>query len=198
MRFTPFSKDLSEITESDLLGLRDVHEGWYVEYKSQLPPPRTLAKSLSSFANQHGGWLFVGVEENRKDNRAGKFPGIKNERLPQVRESVRNAAKDLVRPHVEYRERTFAGPMDKIGLDSENFVYAAYIPEGPDTPYIHNDGRIYIRVGDSSSPTPATDRATFDFLSRRGEEKRSYLKALIDKSPIVSEGEENQPFVHLR
>ena len=197
MRYTPFDKDFNDILPSDLEGLREVHEGWYVEYKSQLPTPRTIAKTLSSFANQYGGWLFLGVKENSTTSAAGDFPGIENMKLPQVLESIRNAAKDIVRPHVEFQHRTFQGPIDVIGLASDHCIVAVHVPEGPDTPYVHNDGKIYIRVGDSSSPTPATDRATFDLLYRRGEEKRSFLKSLIERSPLVSQGEENQPFVHL-
>ena len=72
-----------------------------------------------------------------------------------------------------------------------------YVPEGSNTPYIHNDGRIYIRIGDSSSPTPATDKATFDLLYRRGEDRRSFLKALIERSPELSRGEEDNSYLHL-
>ena len=63
MRFTPFDKAFDDISVGDLDGLMEVGEGWYVEYKSQLPNTRVLAKSLSSFANQYGGWLFLGVAE---------------------------------------------------------------------------------------------------------------------------------------
>ena len=46
-----------------------------MEYKSEAVPARALAKSLSAFANTYGGWLFVGVREESKDNAvAGSFP----------------------------------------------------------------------------------------------------------------------------
>ena len=77
-------------------------------------------------------------------------------------------------------------------------VVVVRVPEGTTTPYIHNDGRIYIRIGDSSSPIPATDRSTFDLLYRRsGEDKRAYLEELIEKSPIVSRAEEKSSYIHL-
>ena len=65
-RYRPFEKELFELSGDDLAGLRHVHEGWYVEYKSESIKPRDIAKSLASFANQLGGWLFVGVSEDRK------------------------------------------------------------------------------------------------------------------------------------
>ena len=100
LRYTPFNKEFEEFSGSDLVGLREVREGWYVEYKSQLPSTRDLAKSLSSFANQYGGWLFLGVSETPDSLIAGNFPGIENEKVPKVLESLRNAAKDIVRPQV--------------------------------------------------------------------------------------------------
>ena len=124
-------------------------------------------------------------------------PGIENARLPEVLESLRNAAKDIVRPQVAYQHRTLEGPVKSIGLPSNRSVVVIRIPEGSNTPYIHNDGRIYIRIGDSSSPIPATDKATFDLLYRRGEDRRSYLKALIERSPEVSREEEDNSYLHL-
>ena len=197
LRYTPFSKEPGDLSAADLEGLREVREGWYVEYKSKLPKPRDLAKSLSSFANQYGGWLFLGVDEDPVSQTAGNFPGIENEKVPEVLESIRNAAKDLVRPQVIYRDQVLGGPDDAIALDSSRSVVVVRIPEGPNTPYIHNDGRIFIRVGDSSSPIPATDKSTFDLLYQRGENRRSYLKALIETSPELSKGEEKNSFLHL-
>ena len=197
MRYTPFAKDINDVDPSELESLREVHEGWYVEYKSQLVNPKSLAKSLASFANQFGGWLFLGIGENKQTGTAGTFPGISNEELPQALESLRNAAKDIIRPVVEYRERTFPGPIESIGLDSNRSLLAIYIPEGPNTPYVTNDGRIYIRIGDSSSPDHAKDRATFDLLFRRGEDKRQLLKLLTDRTPELSEIEREHSFLHL-
>ena len=44
MRFTPFDKEQQELSAENLESLREVEEGWYVEYKSQLPSTRDLAK----------------------------------------------------------------------------------------------------------------------------------------------------------
>ncbi len=197
MRFTPFDKDINDVDPSELGSLKNVHEGWFVEYKSQLPRPRGVAKSLASFANKSGGWLFLGVDEDESTMRAGDFPGISNEDIPLVLETLRNAAKDLIRPVVDYRERIYPGPIKSIGLDADHSLVAVYVPEGTDTPYVHNDGRIYIRIGDSSSPVHTSDKATFDMLTRRGESKRQFLKSLTDKTPIVSEGERLEPYLHL-
>ena len=197
MRYTPFNKTINEFSETDLGILRGVSEGWYVEYKSELPKIRDVAKSLSSFANQYGGWLFIGVEEDKKSKTAAGFPGTDIGNVPEILESIRNAAKDVVRPQVSYECRSVNGPIESINLPKDRSVIVIYVPEGANTPYIHNDGRIYIRNGDSSSPISAKDKSTFDLLYQRGEDIRSYLKELVERSPEISKGEEETSFIHL-
>ncbi len=197
LRYTPFSVDLQDVTDTHLADLRDVAEGWYVEYKSTVPKPRELAKSLASFANRYGGWLVLGVEHDRTDNTAHAFPGIRAADVPAAVEQLRNASKDLLQPSVPYRHRILPGPLDLISLEAGHCIIIIHIPEGASTPYVQNDGRVYVRTGDSSSPVPARDRATFDELHRRAEGRLSFLEALVNRSPEVSQREEDVPYLHL-
>ena len=197
MRYTPFDAELHELTETHLAGLRHVAEGWYVEYKSEVPKPRDLAKSLSSFANRYGGWLFLGIQEESTNNTAASFPGIPDPDVPAALEQIRNAAKDLLQPTAFYNTHTLAGPLPAISLAQGRSIIVVRIPEGGSPPYVHNNGRVYIRTGDSSSPVPATDRATFELLHRKGEEKASLIEELVDRRPTVSKGEEDTSYLHL-
>ena len=197
LRYTPFNRIADDILATDLEELSEVREGWYVEYKSKPPNVRDIAKSLSSFANQYGGWLFFGVEEDPRSKSAARFPGIQNEDIPNVLELVRNAAKDVIRPQVAYQTHVIEGPLKAKGLNSGYSVIIVRVPEGSNTPYIHNDGRIYIRLGDSSSPISAKDKSTFDLLYQRGEDRRAYLKTLVERCPEISEGECDVSFIHL-
>ena len=103
MPYTPFEKNLAELSPGDLATLTDVYEGWYVEYKSELVNNKALAKSLSAFANQHGGWLFIGVAEDRETHAAQSFPGIPDSQVQAGLETLRNASKDLLHPSVVLR-----------------------------------------------------------------------------------------------
>ena len=51
-RYNPFSKPLAEFPPEDLSLLRDVSEGWFVDYKSEPLSPSAFGKHLSAFANQ--------------------------------------------------------------------------------------------------------------------------------------------------
>ena len=138
----------------------------------------------------------MGVKEDRTTHAADSFPGIPDAELAVAEQSLRNASKDLLHPPVFYNLRNFSGPIESIGLKRGHSIITVHIPEGPDSPYIHNDGRVYRRVGDASQPTHITDRSTFDLLAQRGERARSRLADRILWIPIVSQAEERQPFVH--
>ena len=196
-RQVPFDKGLRELSPSDLQDLTGVHEGWYVEYKRQAITQGDLSKSLSAFANQYGGWLFIGVAENRETNTAESFPGIPTSSIPAELERLRNAAKDTVRPSIFYEHIVIDGPVDSIGLADGKSIIVVNIPQGADTPYFHTNGRIYRRVGDSSTPVHISDRAELDLLSEHGRIARSRLEDKVSKLPEVSKGEENTPFLHI-
>src|SRR5664280_250963 len=98
MRYTPFDKRIEELTGPDLGVLRDVSEGWYVEYKSAPIVTKAIAKSISAFANHYGGWLFFGISEI--SGKAGAFPGVEDAAIFELERSIRNASVDCLHPHV--------------------------------------------------------------------------------------------------
>lgn len=198
MAYQPFDAGLHDLNPDQLADLRNTHEGWYVEYKSEFMKTRDIAKSLSSFANQHGGWMFFGVVDDSETLQAASFPGIPDEKLSNGIESLRNAAKDLIHPHVYYEHRIFQGPISSLDLPEGRSIVGVRIHKGADTPYIHNDGKIYQRVGDSSQPTPVHDRAAFDVLAERGREAREILEESLERHFSVSKAEdEGACYLHL-
>ena len=195
-RYTPFDKNLYDVLPEELSVLKEVHEGWYVEYKSEMPRNRDIAKSLSAFANQYGGILFIGISTEGSSNVASKFPGILNASVDGALEELRNSSKDQLNPSVFFDTRIFEGPIGSIGLHNGRSIVAVRIPQGPDTPYVHNNGRIYRRVADASDPSPETDRTTLDMLHDRRRQTHSHLERRILHTPVVSKGEDDQPFMH--
>jgi len=73
------------VQTADLIALRDVSEGWYVECKQESVKADVLAKSLSALANTYGGWFFLGIEEVSKEHPvAGTFRGITHDEIDDV------------------------------------------------------------------------------------------------------------------
>jgi hypothetical protein len=176
LRFNPFGKDFELLEAKDLEKLREVSEGWHIEYKEKVPDNKSIAKSLSAFANHHGGWLFYGIEESHDNQKvAGAFPGIEIGKLDGKILQIQETAKAHVDPPPYYYIKKLTGPCDDIGLSQNRGIIVVLIPPGPDTPYISSDGKIYRRIAESSDPKPETDRSVIDLLYERSKQKKNDL-----------------------
>lgn len=58
---------MDDIT-SEVLQVIGQPEGLNLEYKAVLPPSKSIAKLISAFANADGGYIILGVSENREVN----------------------------------------------------------------------------------------------------------------------------------
>lgn len=76
-------------------------------------------------------------------------------------------------------------------------IIVVKIPPGVETPYVHNDGRVYRRVADSSAPKPETDRHILDRLWARGEKSKKKLADFVSRLPVTSKGEDDECFLHI-
>lgn len=196
--YSPFDKAINDLQPSDLSYLKTVCEGWYVEYKSALIDAGSLAKAISAFANTYGGWLFLGVKEQGKNNSvAGEFPGIPEKELDGALQRLRHSAAEHLNPTPYFETRVLRGPCVEIGLAEGASVVAIKIPQSHTAPHVHKDGRIYRRVADGSEPKPETDRFVLDQLWRRAEPIRKMTRKWIERDPEFSQAEEKSPYLRL-
>lgn len=198
--FNPFGKAIDDVQEKDLIVLRDVAEGWYVDYKREGIETRELAKHLSAFSNQYGGFLFIGIREAEDGSRkAGTFVGVPQEKLESLSLQIREAAVAHVSPPILYEERVVVGPNEEIGLSLGKVILIIGIPQGINPPYIHSSGRIYRRLADQSKPKEETDRYILDDLWRRGKEGRDKISQLLTKTPELPEAQRDSvwAFIYL-
>jgi Putative DNA-binding domain len=185
-RYNPFGKPLSELKVEDLTVLCSVQEGWYVEYKRELPSVRSIAKSISALANTYGGWLFYGIEENRDTRSAEAYPGLPTADIAKIETTIRQSASSSISPAPFFEAITLSGPNTELGLADDRSIIVIEVPLSYEAPHVHIDGRIYRRVGDESSPRPETDRHFLDLLWQRGEKRRSALRDMLTRVPIMS------------
>lgn len=198
LSFNPFDADLAQLETKHLSVLRDVAEGWYVEYKREVVASKRIAKSLAAFANHYGGWLFYGIEQSKDGrNQAGSFLGIDKMSVTQCIENIRNAAKDSIHPSPYFDYKVLEGPCTEINLPEDKSIIVIAIPTGPDAPYVHSDGRIYRRVADASDPRPETDRFILDHLWQRRQQAHDKLKTLLSQRPMLSKAESERSLIQL-
>ena len=196
--YSPFDKGISDLRPADLATLKSVHEGWYVEYKGDLINASALAKAVSAFANTYGGWLFLGVKEQSRDNSvAGEFPGIPEAAVDGALQRLRQSTATYLNPTPFFETKVIPGPCVEIGLAEGKSVVAIEIPESHTAPHVHNDGRIYRRVADGSEPKPETDRFILDQLWRRADPILEMTRKWVERDPEFSKAEAENPYVRL-
>jgi hypothetical protein len=196
--YTPFGKELQALVVDDLENLKQASEGWYIEYKREIPNAKAIAKSISAFANTYGGWLFFGVQEGSKEHPvAGAFPGIPRTELDATLQRMRKAVAEHANPSPHFETKVLLGPCEKIGLSKDRAVVCVRIPWSANAPHIHKSGVIYRRVSDASEPRPENDRFVLDQLWRRAEDFRREYEEWHNHDPEFSEGETEQPYVRL-
>jgi hypothetical protein len=197
-RYNPFETELAQIKVDDLGKLREVREGWYVEYKQQVPNASSVAKSISAFANAYGGWLFYGIgEKSKEDPVAGSFPGITREEADGYLQRIRQSAAQQLSPPPHFELKALWGPSEEIELPQDCAIICIWVPWSPKAPHVHKSGVIYRRVADSSEPAAENDRHFLGELFKRSDEIVSKFKAWVDEEPEFAEEEKHHPYLRL-
>ncbi|MBF4554844.1 ATP-binding protein [Pseudomonas sp. p50] len=196
--YTPFDKSFSHLQTDDLVALKEVNEGWYVEYKQAIPKSQSIAKSVSAFANSYGGWLFYGIKEESKENSvAGEFLGIDSTEVDTVLQRIRQAVANLINPSCHFESKVFYGPCAQLNIEAGRAIICIAIPQSAEAPHIHSSGYIYRRIADGSEPIPETDRHMVDRLYQRSKDTINSYKKWHDEDPEFSDTEINTPFLRI-
>ncbi|NOV31915.1 helix-turn-helix domain-containing protein [Methylomonas sp. ZR1] len=196
--YSPFNKPIRDLESSDLLNLKHTFEGWYIEYKREAPTSTNIAKSLSALANTYGGWFFVGIDEDSKENPvAGAFPGVERNEVDAVLQRMRKSAADHINPTPYFETKVLWGPVEKIGLEKDRCVICTWVPQSVTAPHVHKSGVIYRRVSDASEPKPENDRFVLDQLWRRADDIKQQHKKWYDRDPEFSDYEKLKPYVRV-
>lgn len=187
--YTPFPSNTKPPTVEDLNILKTVSEGWYIEYKRELPKGKNIAKSISAFANTYGGWLFIGISEKSKtESTAGGFPGIDDSLVESALQSIRSGVATTVVPPPHFEIFVLKGPCEDLPLDAGKSIICIRVPWSPNTPHVSGDGQIFRRVGEGSEPKPETDRNILDQLWQRRNAVRKHYKNWLSSDPKPKKG----------
>lgn len=115
-------------------------EGRRLEFKNELPMNSDLAKTIVAFANDAGGEIYIGIDNNRK------ISGLPEEDLPRIEEQISNMIYDRCFPTI-LPEISFLSIEDK-------HIIRIRIYRGSTPPYyLKREGKLkgtYIRVGSNN------------------------------------------------
>ena len=162
--FNPFGKEFKIITEEDLEILKTVAEGWYVEYKERKLDGKKIAKSISSFANSHGGIYFIGIEADGSNNCAKNIIGVDDS--PDI---IRDSVSGNLQPFPFFETHV-------IQLKNGKKILMAVVASGENPPYINSDGRIYRRQEAASDPIAENNRYSIDELYKKAQKYKEILE----------------------
>jgi hypothetical protein len=147
-------------------------EDLLVECKRQLPEPARFAATVASFANTIGGWLLLGVDDDKTP--VGYEPPPQLDLQSHLGQLLRNEL-DPVPPFV-------AGVRDMGGVS----IGVLRVFESDEVPVIvKGSGAIYVR--DAGGKHPVTDHRTVLELARRGAQARERARTRLVSHPLVNE-----------
>lgn len=196
--YNPFDKGIDELTADDLITLRTVREGWYVEYKQELSKADAIAKSISALANTYGGWFFYGIAEESKENSvAGEFIGIDRSEVDAALQRIRQAVAGMLNPDCRYEAKALHGPSEAIQLGADKAVICVAVPQSVEAPHIHKKGLIYRRIADGSEPIPENDRHMIEKMFERSDGLKTKYSEWVNEDPELSKAEAEHPHIRL-
>lgn len=137
------------------------NESFFFEFKSNKESTKGIAKEICAFSNTYGGYLIIGVNDNKE------IEGCPN----WTEEKINNVIYNLISSTPIFDIKRF------ITNDSKQ-IFVIRVEEGVDPPYISaNNGIIYQRI--SSSSCPVKDAATLNHFYNKKANNMEKLQNII-------------------
>lgn len=149
--------------QSFLLG--DGEENFFFEFKSDQETNPKLVKEISAFANTYGGYLILGVNDDKTISGCIEW--------------------DEQRIHATIHDSIAPTPIFDVKKFEINrkIIYAIKIEEGNNPPYVTNKGQIFERL--SSGSFPIKESARLDLLYKKRKDAISKLESKIELPALI-------------
>lgn len=154
LRSTDITKFLSSLDD----------ETFFFEFKSDDEPPAKLVKEISAFSNTYGGYIFLGVNDDKTIGGCKKW----NE------QRIHTTIHDSLTPTPTFDVKKFK-PKGKT-------IFVIKIEEGSMPPYITSKGQIFERV--SSGSFPINDSGKLAQLYNKRQDQLTKIQRKIELPEI--------------
>lgn len=144
----------------DYLSDPDSNENCFFEYKMDKVEPAKLVKEISAFANTYGGYIFLGVDDNKN------IVGCTAWNEQRIHITIHNG----ITPTPQFDVKCFSA-------DSK-IIYVIKIEEGAMPPYITNKGDICERV--SSGSCVVTESGKLNQMYHKRADQLVHIKSQIE------------------
>lgn len=166
------NKSWDKLCVDDIKTLLDDLEGenFFFEFKSDKVSPKKIVKEISAFANTYGGYILLGVEDDKTITGCSGWTEHK----------IATTIHDSLSPTPMFELKSF-------DLDGKTIVVIK-VEEGQMPPYITSGGEIVERISSSSCPVNTSEKVTQMYYKREEE-----LKKRTDRISIEDIKKENIP-----
>lgn len=142
-------------------------ENFFFEFKADEESPEKLMKEVSAFANTFGGYILIGVDNQKRITGCTRW----------TEQRIHTCIHDSITPIPNFDVRRFR-------IDKKT-VYVIRIEEGSFPPYITGKGQIFERV--SSGSFPIKDSAKLMHLYRKHRDQLSLVRDKIELPPLSAD-----------
>lgn len=150
--------------------ISDQEESFFFEFKEDGVETKKLSEEISAFANTYGGYIFMGVSDEKVITGCKKW----NE------QKIHTMIHDSLSPIPNFDVKKF------MTKDLKN-IFVIKIEQGTTPPYITSKGKIYERLSSGSFVINDSTKLTQMYYKRENELKKIEKKITIDeiKDPMV-------------
>lgn len=142
----------------------DNDETFFYEFKNDDVKPAKLIEEISAFCNTYGGYIFLGVDDDKNISGCTKW----NEQRIHI--TIHNG----ITPIPNFDVKKFKTSDGKI-------IFVIKVDEGVLPPYITNTGKIYERVSSGSFPINESNKLTQLYYRRQDQFKKIENKISIPR-----------------
>lgn len=169
------NKPWEKLRFSDIVALLsgDDDETMFFEYKNDKISTREVAEEVCAFANTYGGYLLLGVEDDKSITGCSQW----------TEQKIHTTLHDSITPTPVFDVRKFKS--------QNGVIYVIRIEEGSLPPYITGRGKILQRVSSGSYTVKDTYSLNQMFNKRKDELDKIEQKISIDEISINSSVPDN-------
>lgn len=159
-------KEWTKLVSADIqrvISEQDFDESFYFEFKDDRVSNKKITEEVSAFANTFGGYIFLGVSDNKK------IEG----RTTWNEQRIHTTIHDSITPTPSFDVKKFT-----FGT---NVIYVIRIDEGAEPPYITSSGKIYERL--SSGSFTIKDSSKLSQIYNKREQLLAKMESKISIPP---------------
>lgn len=156
-------KQWNELTYQDIeSAIIDNDESFFFEYKEDDVKPEKVVQEISAFSNTFGGYIFIGVSDNKEIKGCKKW--------------------DEQRVHITIHESMSPIPLfdvKKFIISDNKNILVIKIDEGLELPYMTNKGMIYERISSGTFCVKDSSKLTQMYYKNEHQLKKTEEKLSI-------------------